>query len=198
MPEQTHIPGTYSSHRDVPSDPATLRTLIGECLAGKRAAQRILYETYAPAAWNMVKRYIFHDEPAQEVLNDVFYKVFTRLEQYNGQGAFPAWIRRITVNTVTDHLRKYIPKEQAVRSMELNEDDVYVDSDAVSNMAFRELVSFTYQLPDMHRAVFNLSVFENMTHKQIGLALDISDGNSRWILNDARKKLKQIIMTHMK
>jgi RNA polymerase sigma-70 factor (ECF subfamily) len=142
----------------------------------------------------VIKRYVFKDEPAQEILNDSFYKIFTRLEQYNWQGPFEAWMRRIIVNTITDHIRKYVRYEQDATG-EVHEEDVWLESSAVSNMSFKELVSYTYQLPDLHRAVFNFNVFEQMSHKEIAQNLQISEGNSRWILNDARKRLKQIILS---
>jgi RNA polymerase sigma-70 factor (ECF subfamily) len=172
-----------------------LHLLIAACLENKQAAQRKLYETYAPATWNVIKRYVFEHEAAQEILNDTYYKVFARLEQYEYKGSFEGWIRKIAVNTIVDYLRKYIPKKGFLMS-QTYEENAWVAEEAVSKINFKELVSFTYRIPDMHRAVFNLSVFENLSHKEIAAALQISEGNSRWILNDARKKLKEIIMKH--
>src|SRR5688572_22705140 len=121
-----------------------LRALIKDCIAWNRSSQRKLYEIYAPIAYNVIKRYVFKDEPAQEILNDSFYKIFTRLEQYNWQGPFEAWMRRIIVNTITDHIRKYVRYEQEATG-EVHEEDVWLESSAVSNLSFKELVNYTYQ-----------------------------------------------------
>lgn len=174
------------------SDAEALRMLIQDCIAWKKPAQRKLYDTYAPAIYNTIKRYVFNDDSAQEILNDTWYKIFTSLGQFSWQGRLEAWMRRIAVNTITDHLRKYIRDEHQPIE-EADEAFAFVENEAVSNLSFEELVNCTYQLPYTHRAVFNLYILDGLTHKEIGAMLDISDGNSRWILNDARKRLKQII-----
>jgi RNA polymerase sigma factor (sigma-70 family) len=186
-----------SSYKGMVSDPEKFRILVQNCIAQDRKAQKQLYELYATHAYNVIKRYVFRDEAAQEILNDCFYKIFTRIGQYSYEGVFEAWMGRIIVNTITDYLRKHIKYEKEGKE-EVQEDDAFVDSNAVSNMSFKELVRFTYELPDMHRAVFNLYIFENLIHKDIGKLLNISEGNSRWILNDARKRLKQIITNSMR
>jgi RNA polymerase sigma-70 factor, ECF subfamily len=193
LSDKTNIHVTPVSAQDIESAPEKLRELVRECLASKRSAQRQMFELYAPAVYNVIRRYIFQEEPAREILNDVFFKIFTRLHQYSWQGPIEAWMRRIAVNTVTDHLRKYL-KNDKVTKVELSEHDAWVDSDAVENMSFKELLSFTWQLKETHRTVFNLYVFENLSHKEIAESLNISEGNSRWILNDARKKLKELIL----
>ena len=49
------------------------------------------------------------------------------------------------------------------------------------------------QIPETHRTVFNLSVFEGYTHKEIAASLGIKEGTSFWYMNQARELLKQKI-----
>lgn len=189
MPEQNNISSSTIGESE-------LAGLVKDCIAGKRTAQRRFYETYAPAVYNTIKRYLYDDEAAQEILNDTFHKVFMRIHQFSWQGPIEAWMRRIAVNSVTDHIRKYIRHDKIIKQ-EINDDELYIEERAVTNISFKELVNVTYALPEMHRTVFNLYVFENMSHKEVGKCLAISEGNSRWILNDARKRLKQIITSTM-
>jgi RNA polymerase sigma factor (sigma-70 family) len=169
-----------------------LSKLIQDCISWNQPSQRIFYETYAPALYQVIKRSVFDDHTAQEILNDSFYKILTSLKQYAWQGPIEAWMRRITVNTVIDYLRKHLKRELHMRT-ELKDEAIYIDNEAISNLSFSELVTCLGKLTTLQRSVFNLFVFENLSHLEIGLALSISEGNSRWILNDARKKLKQII-----
>ena len=190
-----YIDNIQSKEEETNAVKEQLHLLIDACLEQKQSAQRILYETYAPATWNVIKRYVFEHEAAQEILNDTYYKVFTRLAQYGYKGSFEGWIRKIAVNTIVDYLRKYMPKKGFLMS-QTYEENAWVEEDAVSKINFKELVAFTFKIPDMHRAVFNFYVFENLSHKEIAAALQISEGNSRWILNDARKQLQKLIMKH--
>ncbi|MBX2904397.1 MAG: RNA polymerase sigma factor [Taibaiella sp.] len=175
-------------------DTDNLYVLLRECAAGSRVAQKKLYDLHAPKAWGIIRRYIYDDEHlAEEVLNDSFYKVLTRLDQYSFQGAFEGWIRRIVINTITDHLRKKLA--EAPRR-EVQPADAFSADEPVSMIAHKQLLELIQTLPDGQRTVFNLHVIENYAHKEIGELLGISETNSRWYLNDARRRLKEKIKFH--
>jgi RNA polymerase sigma-70 factor (ECF subfamily) len=171
-----------------------LYALIRDCLKESRVAQKKLYETFSPKAFGIIRRYIYDDEAAaEEVLNDSFYKVLTRLDQYSFQGSFEGWIRRIVINTITDHFRKSI---SAVHMKEVQPDDVHVQSEPIGNIAHKELLLLVQSLPAAQRTVFNLFVAENYAHKEIAIMIGITESNSRWYLNDARRRLKEKIKFH--
>ena len=167
-----------------------LSILIRDCIAKSPSAQKRLYDLYAPAAYGVIKRYLYNDEfAAQEVLNDSFYKILTKLDQYSFQGVFEGWIRRIVVNTVTDYLRKNIKDSKA--NKEVQEDDAFIASESVEKISHKELLNVIQTIPDAQRVVFNLYVFENYSHKEIATLLNLTESNSRWYLNDARRRLKE-------
>jgi len=168
-----------------------LYALLQDCIGGSRVAQKKLYDRYAPRAYGVVRRYIYdNDHAAEEVLNDSFYKILTKLDQYSFQGSFEGWIRRIVVNTITDYLRRSIGKGG---HKELQPEDASVDCEPMAKMGLKELMGLIQSLPQVHRTVFNLFVIENYAHKEIAELLSITESNSRWYLNDARKRLKEKI-----
>jgi len=174
-----------------------LAMLIQACMNNSRVAQKRLYEQYSPAAYGVIKRYLFnHEEAAQEILNDAFFKVLTKLDQYSFQGSFEGWIRRIVVNTVTDYLRKNI--KDVPPNKEVQEHDAYTNSGSVEVMTQKELLQVIQTLPPVHLAIFNLFVFEQYPHKEIAALLDMTENNSRWYLNDARRRLKEKINAFIK
>ncbi|MBL7719241.1 MAG: sigma-70 family RNA polymerase sigma factor [Flavipsychrobacter sp.] len=185
MAENTNIPaGSYKEEE--------IHTLIRACIAHDRKAQRALYDRYSPVIYGIIKRYEYNDELAMEMLNDSFLKIFTKLSQYSFQGAFEGWMRRIAVNTITDHIRKTV-KEKEVIKTDGKEHDGYVEGNIVEGMAYKELLKVVHSLPHMQRTVFNMYVFENLMHKEISEALNINESNCRWYLNDARRRLKDKI-----
>jgi len=169
-----------------------LTLLIRDCIARSRSAQKKLYERYSPEAYGIIKRLIYNNDAlADEILNEAFFKIFRDLEKYTFQGAFEGWIRRIVVNTASDHLRKYI-KDQPHR--EVNADDAYIYNDSVEKLSHKEILQIITTLPDIQRNVFNLFVFEDYSHKEIAVLLNINENNCRWYLNDARRRLKEKII----
>ena len=192
MPQAININSSIASFDRVDTGHDELAVLIRGCLAQSAGAQKKLYDRYAPAAYGIIKRYLYNDDfTAQEILNDSFYKILTKLDQYTFQGAFEGWVRRIVVNTVTDHLRKNI--KDTAQHKEVQEQDAYVDSGSVENISHKELLNIIQTIPDAQRTVFNLYVFENYSHKEIAALLNLTESNSRWYLNDARKRLKEKI-----
>ena len=51
-------------------------------------------------------RYMGNREDAEDVLQEGFVTLFTKLESYNGSGSFEGWARKVFVNTALMHLRK--------------------------------------------------------------------------------------------
>jgi RNA polymerase sigma-70 factor (ECF subfamily) len=169
-----------------------LRILIEDCIALSRASQKKLYEKYSPAAYGIIRKYVPNNEAiAREILNDAFFKVFRDLHQYSFQGAFEGWIRRIVIHAVSDHMRRNMKADRNVR--EVTSEDAWINSEPVENLSHKELLQIIETLPDAQRAVFNLFVFENYSHKEIAAMLNMQQNNCRWHLNDARRRLKEKI-----
>jgi RNA polymerase sigma-70 factor (ECF subfamily) len=176
------------------SDHEALHALIKACIAENRTAQKELYIKFSPMLFGVIKRYVYDVNTAQEILSDSFFKIFTKLHLYSFKGAFEGWIRRIAINSITDHIRKNIKHSQTI-DPDLASEKVYVADSAVSRLTYKELLQCVHELPETQRAVFNLFVFEDYSHKEISEHLGINENNSRWHLNDARRRLKEKIKT---
>ena len=169
--------------------------LIESCREGDRAAQKVLYERLAPRMFPVCIRYIGDREAAEDVLQDGFVTLFTRLDSYKGEGSFEGWARKIFVTTALMELRR---KDALKMSDEL---DVVrgMKSETVSQLqsiGYKDLMSLITQLPPGFRTVFNLYAVEGFTHKDIGEMLGISETTSRTQLSSARawlpNKIKEI------
>jgi len=170
-----------------------VQPLILACLAGDRNAQRKLYEAYSSLVFGLIRRYINDEAEAEDVLSAVFVRIFKRLDQYRFEGSFNGWVRSLTVRIVLDQFRKKKPFTEAIKET----NDTIIDTDQVdgqSLLSYKELIGFIRHLPDTQRAVFNMFAIEGYTHREISTLLEISEINSRWYLNNARKRLKQMIM----
>ena len=183
---------TTASRPQAVPDADALRQLIDACRRNDRTAQRNLYDAYAPFIYGVIRRFSNDDSVAQDIQSEAFYRIFKRLEQYRFEGAFEGWIRRIAVHAVADHFRKQRPDAAAI-SEDAEDIAVYHDPGGPGQLAYKELLNIIHQLPQTQRAVFNLFVFEQYGHKEIASLLDISENNSRWHLNDARRRLKEKI-----
>jgi RNA polymerase sigma-70 factor (ECF subfamily) len=162
-------------------------------LKNDRRSQERLYKQFYPAVMSLCLRYVRDRDDAVEVLNDSFLKVLRQLDRYDpGKGALYTWIRAIVINTALDSLRR----QKAIRDREMlpdEDEEPGIDNDAIAKLSGDELLNLILQLPVTTRLVFNLYGIDGYSHKEIAGLLGISEGTSRWHLNDARRQLKVIL-----
>ncbi|MCC6186036.1 MAG: RNA polymerase sigma factor [Chitinophagaceae bacterium] len=166
-----------------------LDVLVQQCKLKDKKAQKRLYDLFAPLHYAKIRRYVCDTQEANEILNESFFKIFTSLENYAAAGSFEGWMHRVTINTTLDYLRKQ-KKYQNINSDDASDLEIPIPETSIANIAYKELLSMVHSLPDVQRSVFNLFVLDDCSHKEIAALLDITENNSRWHLNDARRRLK--------
>ena len=169
--------------------------LIESCRKGDRAAQKILYDRLASRMFPVCMRYIGDRAAAEDVLQDGFITLFTRLDSYKGEGSFEGWARRIFVTTALMSLRKkdalkMSDELESVRGMKTE------TTSQMQNIGYKELMKVVTSLPPGFRTVFNMYAIEGYSHKEIAEMLGISETTSRTQFSRARvwlqKKIKEI------
>lgn len=159
--------------------------LIQQCIDGDRASQKVLYDRLAPRMFPICIRYIGDRTQAEDVLQDGFITLFTKLKDYKGEGSFEGWARRIFVTTALMSLRK----KDALKMSEDLDFARGLKAETVSqtqNLGYKELMELVMSLPPGFRTVFNMYSIEGYSHKEIGEILGISETTSRTQLSRAR------------
>lgn len=162
--------------------------LIKDCLKGKQAAQKQLYQEFASQMLGVCYRYTKSLEDAEDILQEGFVRVFKFLHQYNREGELGAWIRRIMVNTALNYLKKS-RKYQNDLLYETKELTVITNENPEVLLNAKELAEMIRQLPTGYQTIFNLFAVEGYTHVEIGQMLGISDNTSRSQYMRARQLL---------
>ncbi|MEJ7676249.1 MAG: sigma-70 family RNA polymerase sigma factor [Chitinophagaceae bacterium] len=129
--------------------------LIKDCLKAIPAAQKQLYQQFAPAMLGVCYRYTKSIEDAEDVLQDGFVRVFKFLNQYNREGELGAWIRRIMVNTALNYLKKN-KKYQQDLMFDTTEMHVVSQDDPEIHLNAKELAELIRQMPTGYQTIFNL------------------------------------------
>lgn len=183
---------TFSLQSSTLESADSLVLLIQQCIDDDKRAQKELYDRFAPIHYAKIRRYVREEAEANAILNESFFKILTCLKDYTANGSFQGWMHRITINTTLDYLRKQ-KKYQNIRSEEFEGAEIAIPETSVGKMAYKELLALVHALPDAQRSVFNLFVFDDCSHKEIADLLGMTENNSRWHLNDARRRLKEKI-----
>ena len=164
--------------------------IIKGCIDGDKKFQRLLYEKYASSMLGVCIRYFKDTEEAEDALQEGFIKVFRYLKDFQFNGSFEGWIRRIMITTALNFYKKKRIYQNEAELTYLPE-GVVNEQEAISNLAQAEIMTLVNNLPNGYRKVFSLNTIEGYSHKEISQLLHISINTSKSQLNRARMSLQK-------
>jgi len=168
-----------------------LSALIAACKKGKRKSQEELYKKFYPYAMGICLRYANDRQEAEEILNDGFLKIFTRISQHRTGSSFKSWLRKTLIHSAIDHYRKHQKHYKHIDIVSIAH--YSLDPDTMSIMSSKEILVMVQKLSPAYRMVFVLHAIEGFKHPEIAEKLDISVGTSKSNLAKARVKLKRML-----
>ncbi|MBF9224108.1 RNA polymerase sigma factor [Hymenobacter ruricola] len=172
--------------------------LLAACRRGESAAQHRLYQRLSYALMGVCLRYCPNRAEAEDALQNTFVKIFTRLDQYRGQGPFEAWARRIAVTTSLHALEQHRLRHPSPGAdLEAEAADLpAAEPSAVEQLQAADLLALLATLPPGYRTVLNLYAVEGYSHQEIGELLGIAEGTSKSQLARARRLLETRLAAH--
>lgn len=146
----------------------------------KSAAMRALFDEYSGYLTAVCLRYVPDTDVRKDILQEAFIRIYTGIGRfkYQGKGSLKAWMARIVANEALQYLRKEnknIFDTQDIASLPF---DLPEEEPDISDISEDTLLKMISGLPDGYRTVFNLYVFEEMSHKEIAAALNIKADSS--------------------
>lgn len=166
-----------------------LKKIIKDCASGKKRAQELLYQMFAPKMFGVCLRYAKDNTEAEDNLQEGFIKVFQNIGRFRHEGSLEGWIRRIMVNVSLEKFRKQ-NMMHPVEDVSIYENQ-HLSDDILASISAKELIDLIQKLPPRYRMVFNLFVIEGMNHQEISDEMAITIGTSKSNLARARDILKR-------
>lgn len=167
--------------------------MVAACQKNVRQAQKELYNRFVYMMKGICLRYAMDEMEAEDVLQEAFIRVFKSLDNYTGQGALGAWIRKITVNMALEQYRKNKTQKNMAVVYDMKEANPMAADNAIEKLGLDELLKKIQALPPGFRMVFNLYAIEGYNHAEIGEMMNISEGTSKSQYSRARVLLRQMI-----
>ncbi len=165
--------------------------LLRQCRQHKRSAQHQLFQIFYNYAMSIARRYVGSVETAEEVVNDAFFKAFTKIDLYEESLSFRFWLRRIVINTAIDRLRSALHGQD--KNEPMTEHHYLVEeSSVVEDLTREQILASLDRLPPTYRTVFNLFVVDGFSHEEIAQMLGVSIGTSKSNLSRARQHLRTL------
>ena len=160
-------------------------------MRGNRKAQFELYRLYSQAMYNICLRMVNNDLDAEDLLQQSFVDVFTKMDSFRYESSIGAWIKRIVVNNCINFLKKRrLLTESLDNRFHQVAEDMPLEKAKVNVGAIQRAIE---KLPHGYRVVFTLYLFEGYDHKEIGEILEITEATSKSQYSRAKKKLKDLL-----
>ena len=178
----------------------TDKEIIDLYISGKReSAFNRIVDTYTERLYWHIRRFLCSHEDANDLLQEIFIKVWAALPSFRRDAQLYTWLYRIATNEVLNHLRRQ--KVRAMISLESAsgilarkiDEDPYFNGDTLQ----RELHKAMLKLPEKQRIVFCLRYFDELKYEEISEITGTSIGALKASYHHAYNKIRREIETHI-
>ncbi|MDR6783035.1 RNA polymerase sigma-70 factor (family 1) [Pedobacter africanus] len=173
--------------------------LLEEAAAGSRTAYTILYTFYLPKLYKYILPFTrFSKEDTEEILHDIFMKIWERKEGLSGIRSFNSYIYSMARNKLVN-LHEHSKVKQKAFDYIVNHSELSGNS-ADQNYIYsqyREVMQRAIDaLPPKRRQVFEMSTYEELSQDQIATELKISKSMVKKQLYAATRHVKEYLRLH--
>ncbi|MEO8771528.1 MAG: sigma-70 family RNA polymerase sigma factor [Ferruginibacter sp.] len=164
--------------------------------ATKESAYTRIIKKYQEKLYWHIRRMVVEHEDANDVLQNMFVKVWRNLDNFREDSQLYTWLYRIATNESLTFLQQ----QKKRRSISLNDEDNFLsnkikaDQDFDSNKLEWKLQLAIQKLPEKQRTVFNLRYYTEMPYEEMSRVLETSEGSLKASYHHAVKKIEDYIL----
>jgi RNA polymerase sigma-70 factor (ECF subfamily) len=157
-----------------PKSNSDLFRLLNE---GDIVAFDAIYERYCHRLFGFVLRYLKNREDAEEIVQEVFLKIWEARQKIDSYSSFDSFIFTVAYNSTITLLRKRVTEHRYLDNLKIRQ-EIASTPNLIDEIQFKELDervhSIINRLTPRQQEVFRLSREERLTHEQIAKKLNIS------------------------
>lgn len=156
----------------------------------QRKAFERLVEEYGEQLYWHVRRIVLLHEDANDVVQNVFLKAWTRLDTFHEEAKISTWLYRIALNESLDFVRR-----KKMQTLSMDDADGLIANQLLADEYFdgTETEALLHEaiahLPDVQRKVFTLRYFDEMKYSEMSQLLNTSEGSLKASYHIAVKKI---------
>jgi len=148
-----------------------------------------LLEPVKDSLYNFIYKSLYYSEDAGDVYQETILRAYKYKKTYDSNAPFKTWIFSVAMNEIRYYFNKN-KRTPAVNSLQLDE-DIGLKGESDDSRLIRDIYEVAQQLKPKHQQVFFLFYDEGFSIKEISDMTGIREGNVKYILNQAREKIKE-------
>jgi RNA polymerase sigma factor (sigma-70 family) len=164
----------------------------------KEQAFTAIIKKYQEKLYWHIRRMVVNHEDANDVLQNMFIKVWRGLENFREDSQLYTWLYRIATNESLT----FLEQQKKRTAISLDEEDSGLSNKVKASEHFDgnklewKLQLAIQRLPEKQRAVFNLRYFDEMPYEEMSRVLETSEGALKASYHHAAKKIEDYIINH--
>ena len=174
-----------------------LLMLFRDPVTKERAFTDIIKKYQEKLYWH-IRRMVVEHEDANDVMENVFIRVWNGLENFREDSQLYTWLYRVATNECLTFLEQQ--KKRSVQSLSDDEsglsNKIKADKYFDANKLEWKLQLAIQQLPEKQRIVFSLRYYDEMPYEEMGRVLETSEGALKASYHHAVKKIEEYILNH--
>ncbi|WP_290795220.1 RNA polymerase sigma factor [Flavihumibacter sp. UBA7668] len=164
----------------------------------KEKAYTAIVRKYQERLYWHIRRMVVNHEDANDVLQNVFIRVWNGLESFREDAKLYTWLYRVATNECLSFLEQQ--KKKSTLSLSDDEDglanQIKADKDFDANKIEWKLQVAIQKLPEKQRIVFSLRYYDEMPYEEMSRVLDTSEGALKASYHHAVKKIEDYLLNH--
>lgn len=174
----------------------------GEILALYRAGHReeaftAIVNTYSERLYWHVRTIVASHEDADDLMQDIFLKIWNSLPSFRGESRLYTWLWRIATNEALSHARREsLRAHQSLDGQQAVPEPAQASEGIDGDRAATLLAAAINTLPPRQKAVFSMRYFDGMTYEDISRVMRTSVGALKASYHFAEKKVREYISRH--
>lgn len=176
------------------------KELVSQLKNGSKEAFGIVYGFYSNALYSKILKMTKDQTVSDDLLQEIFIKIWERRESINQSYSFKGWIYKIAENSIYDHYRK-LSRDTKLRSqLMVTFSEIYDQADDYLMDKERErlLNAAIAQLPPQRQMIFKLCKLEGKSYAEAADLLQISSSTVSGQLVKATKSVKDFVFFNSK
>lgn len=151
-----------------------------------------IVKTYSERLYWHVRRFVLSHEDTDDLLQDIFLKIWTALPSFRGEAQLYTWVYRIATNETLNFLRRQKVRAalQFRRLDDVMEERIDTDPYFNGSAAERALSKAIARLPEKQRSVFIMRYYEDMSYEEIAAVTGTSVGALKASFHIAQEKVR--------
>ena len=161
----------------------------------ERAFTAIIKKYQEKLYWH-IRRIVVEHEDANDILQNMFIKVWNSLENFREDSQLYTWLYRIATNESLTYLEQ-LKRRSAVRLSDVEDslsNKIKADENFDGNKLEWKLQLAMQKLPEKQRIVFNLRYYDEMPYEEMSRILDTSEGALKASYHHAAKKIEDYLL----